>query len=215
MEEKLGLPSPDFKAEIPPNIRNEIEKEVQKDIAPILEEDPETAEFYKEAMTDYRERVYGVLSWVKEKFNPSSVLYPASGFDRMPKLVFEENMVVHTSLEEYKTGDRKYFEDLGEGKRVVADNVALPFPDSKFQAIVLLGLPYEFVAPQRNELVRVLDRGGVIVLARNILTDYDKEEVESWQNFAQDLPFEKLIVPDQFQGGDLETEFLVFKKQKK
>lgn len=208
-EETVPRPKP---AEIPPDVREIIKGEVQKDIAPILDEDPETAEFLEMTMTEYREQVYSFLSWIKEEFKPSSVLYPASGFDIMPKLVFGEEAVVHTSLEGYKADSKEYFPELGEGKKVVAEVESLPFPESKFQVVVIMGVDYKFIAPWKKELLRFLDEGGVFVLARNIMTDFDEEEIESWQGFAEGLPLEQLSIPDQFRGGELDTEFLVFRK---
>lgn len=211
MSEEETIPQPDL-VEIPLDVREIIGEEVQKDIVPILEEDPETAEFLRETMTKDREQVFSFLSWIKRKFNPLSVLYPASGFDVMPKLVFGEETVVHTSLEEYKADSKIFLGDLGEGKKVVAKIEDLPFPNSEFQAMVIMGVECEFIAPRKDELFRVLDEGGVMVLARNILTDFDEEETRSWKHFLEDLPLEQVSVPDQFQGGELDTEFLVFRK---
>lgn len=212
-EEEITPSARESVAEIPPDVRGWIERETEKDIAPIIEEDPATAEFYREIQRDSRECLYTFLNWVKEEFWPISVLYPGSGFDRLPKLVFGEEAVVHTSLEGYQPGGRKYFEVLGKGKRVVADNVAFPFPDSNFSAIVLLGLPYEAVGPYRDEIIRVLDEAGVIVLEKNILTAEDQPDIP--EHFGQSPVLEKVEVPSYFEktGGPSETQFFLFKKK--
>ena len=197
--------------EIPESIEKAIDEEVGREIAILLD----TAAFYQEFLGDYKRRLYSFLNWVKGKYHPSSVLYPASGSDKMAKLVFGEEKVVHTSIEDY--GEDKgevFFDELGEGKKVVADNLRLPFSDSQFQAITLIEVDYELIENQRSEFVRVLEEGGVIAIARSIEADYGGKKAHLWENFAEGLPLKEIAVPVQLQvqGGELDNEFILYQK---
>lgn len=202
-----------FKEEVPGDVLAFIEAEVEKDVAPIAEEDPATAEFLREVMDDYRKSSYSFFRWIKAEFNPDKVLYPASGFDQMPKIALGEERVVHTSLEEYEPGEEKerYFEILGKGKKVIADNVVLPFPESTFQAVFLLDSAFMLVREQRDEFIRVLEEGGIIILTKDVLVD--DTENDRIQHYGQSPFLESLTVADQFQKqGEAGAEFFIFRK---
>lgn len=85
--------------EIPPHIQEIIDSETQKDIAPILEADPESAGIGREIFTDYRESTYHFLMWLDKQLSLRSVLYPLSGHDVMPKAILGDDRVIHTSPE--------------------------------------------------------------------------------------------------------------------
>ncbi|MBI2034635.1 MAG: hypothetical protein HYT11_02785, partial [Candidatus Levybacteria bacterium] len=86
------------KNDIPEAIKAIITEEVKKDIAPLLEEgDEQTAYFLQGVMQDLRQSTFSFLSWINRTEKPQRVLYPASGFDKIPKLAFGEEKVVHTS----------------------------------------------------------------------------------------------------------------------
>lgn len=147
-----------------------IKKEVEKDVRLILKEDRETAGFLKKVVFDYKLKLYLLLKWIDQEFNPQKILYPASGFDRVPKIAFGKKRVVHTSLE------KKYLAELGEEIKVAANNSNLPFKSSTFNLILLLDSSFEIIGYQRDEILRVLKKGGLLVFARNIFQDDLKKD---------------------------------------
>jgi hypothetical protein len=191
-----------------------IEREVIRDVEPIKEEDPETAEIL-EIYTHFRISMYNFLKWSDNKFRPSRILYPASGHDVIPKLVFGEQRVVHTSVEEYY-GDQNYFTNLGEGKKVIALNQKLPFKKSSFDIIVIAGLP-ENVPEQLTEFSRALSVNGHIIFGRQthelVHTDESNKDQEILDYLKNSPTFEESKVPEELQfRGDSQTEFWAFKK---
>lgn len=123
---------------ISPEIFRKIEEEVAKNVLPLREDDPWTANFVEEYDRDYKEAQYLLLDWLKNSFPTEKVLYAGSGFDILPKFVLGEEKVFHTSLEGYNTDEINYFSELGDGIKVVADNVELPFLQSNFNMVLFL-----------------------------------------------------------------------------
>lgn len=195
--------------EVPLEILALIEEEVERDVAPIKEADPETAEFYEEQMRDYRTSVFLFLRWLKQSIPTQKVLYVGAGFDVLPKVVFGEENVIHTSLENYRPEEDtvEYFPELGAGKKVIADRAQLPFQDASFQLIVAFGLTTEQIDHLRNEFKRVLIPDGSIVAERDLLDGEAREFVDNLTGF------ETIQVPSPLQRrGESETEFFYFRK---
>ena len=222
--------APVSKVEVPPEIKKYIEREVEKDIEPIAEalaDQPEetvslTIDFYKEVSLDERESTYRFYSWVKETYKPGKILYPASGEDIMPKLAFGKDKVTHTSLEEHiavETAEQeKYFEELDEGRKVIADNIELPFAKASFQVVILTGSAYEDVGLTAEEIARVLDNEGLIILNQSQHTTDTKGESQEKQDkriseFKNLNSLRSIAVPEEFQSsGASEIEFFLLQK---
>lgn len=182
-----------------------IDGEVQKAIVGIIDDDSETAIFLEKVEMDYKVSQLLVLEWLERNTSLEKILYAGSGFDVIPKFVFGEEKVIHTSLEEYKIGDRKYFPDLGSGNKVITDNEQLPFSNSIFDMVIFFGLPTEIIIDQLSESNRVLKDGGLIICERTIINDGDPTKMF--------FDYERVKVPSRFQNrGISETEFYVFKK---
>jgi hypothetical protein len=190
---------------LPPDILGIIENEVVKDITPLVDEDSFTKEFFETVSTDYRISEYLFLKWLDENFSFKKILYAGSGSDIIPKLVFGDRKVIHTSLEEYDNGNTNYFPDLGDGIKVITDNRQLPFKDNSFDLVLYFGLPPEIVKDQVSEFKRVLKNNGLAVGENCLLNDEDPSFLFS--------DFENIQVPSCYQNrGGSETQFLVFKK---
>lgn len=189
-----------------------IKQEVRKDIAPLLEEDFQTANFLKYAIMDYRMNSYFMFKQIEERFKPSLILYPASGFDRVPKIAFGKEKVIHTSLEEHEEGGQKYFDQLGDGIKVIADNNSLPFGSSVFDAVLLLDSSFEIACNPKDEFLRVLKKDGIIVLAKNIFQNDENEDRVKYY-FETGL-FKKIKIATYFEfHNKSDTEFFILKKQ--
>mgnify|MGYP001619381502 CR=1 FL=1 len=190
---------------IPESVEALIEEEVRKTVDPIRGEDPETAEFNEELLRDYKKFQYLFLDWFNKTEQPGKVLYAGSGFDTLPKVVFGEDKVVHTSLEQYRGDTENYFPQLGNGLKVIADNIKLPFHESAFDTVLFFGLSEESVQNRLPESIRTLKVGGFVVCDSTMLNETD---------ISPFLPdFEKIEVPEQLQSeGISEAKFQVFKK---
>lgn len=228
MSEQEQAPAP--KIEVPPDIMKELESEIEKDIKPItdaLAGEPEevinqTIDLYREVMLDDRESTYRFYSWVRDTYKPRRILYPAAGADVMPKLAFGEEKVTHTSLEEHiavETAEQeKYFEELGEGRKVIADNIELPFAKASFQAVILTGSAYEDVGLTPEEIARVLDNEGIIILNQSQHTTDTKGGSQGKQDrrmseFGKLDSLRSIAVPEEFQSsGASEIEFFLLQK---
>lgn len=203
-----------FHTEISGKDFKSIKEEVLKDIKPIREEDFTTSVFLREIMYDYRINYYLFLKWVRNTFSPYPVLYPACGFDVLPKLVFGKGVVIHTSLEELNPKDRKtYFPYLGEAITVIADNRALPFIDSSFQAIIISGISADEISDWTKEFHRVLAIGGMLMVIKSALDDINiKQYFKKHLKLPYYIP---LHVPGEFQNqGPSKTEFFLFRKNR-
>ncbi|RJQ37912.1 hypothetical protein C4559_02905 [Candidatus Microgenomates bacterium] len=182
-----------------------IKQEVLKDVGPIPRREAATAEFIKEIMFDYRVSSYFFLKWIDSTFFPESILYPACGHDILPKLVFGTERIIHTSLE----GSEEYFSRLGDGKKIIANNSALPFRDVCFKAVIICGVSTKSVSKWMKEFHRVLSKGGVVMIIKSMLDNLSVEEYCT-SSFYSPFP-----IPPKFQKrGKSETEFYVFKKIK-
>lgn len=190
---------------LPNEIIDLIETEIMKIVQPVYEVDPLTGELNEEFERDYKVAQYIFLDWLKNTYPANKVLYAGSGSDFLPKTVFGTEKVFHTSMEEYKYDDDKYFPDLGEGIKVVADNNLLPFPDSSFDAVLFFGLSTESTKTQMIEAGRVLAEGGLIACDSNVSENID---------FKQIFPnYEIIDVPCEFQcRGITDTCFFVIRK---
>lgn len=230
-KEEAEIPSNE---EIPREVQVIVKEEVERQLADIAD-DPEYQEtigdLYSEVLTDYAKSTYLILRWIDTKFDPRQVLYPGSGADRIPKTAFGEAKVIHYGLEEYwkSQGKQVFFDELGEGQKVVAEHGDLPFSDSSFQAILLLDAPIETVGFVREEAERVLAKGGLVILAQNVLMGKEDEVVATEEpEFAEEHRqidiveiyrkspfFEEMPVPEKFQNrGASLTEFFIFRKTK-
>jgi len=190
---------------IPESIQGFIKEEVRRTIDPILFEDPETAEFNEELLGDYKKYQYLFLSWFNITMQSGKVLYAGSGFDSLPKLIFGEDKIVHTSLEQYRGDTENYFTQLGDGLKVVADNIKLPFQGRAFDTVLFFGLSQDSVQEQLPESIRTLKVGGYVVCDSTILNETDLSP------YLTD--FEKIEVPVRFQSeGMSEAKFFVYKK---
>jgi hypothetical protein len=184
-----------------------IEQEVDKAIIPMLYDEPLSAEYCRDIETDYKTSQYLFLDWLHQMNSFQTILYAGSGSDGLPKLVFGENKVIHTSMESYMIDESKYFPNLGNGIKIVADNRKLPFPDSSVDLILFFGFSIESTASQLKEAARVLESGGCIAYDNIVATDIDPLIV---------FPgFNSVTVPERFQAkGCSETSFSVFRKPK-
>lgn len=188
-------------------VRVLIEKEVAKDVAPIVDEDPEMAEWLAEVQRDYRTREYLFLRWIDREFFPKRILYPGSGSDTIPRIAFGQDRVVHTSLESYKENDIDYFPILGMGHKIVADFSALPFGDGTFQLILFANLDRTVTETYLEEILRSMEKNGLLVLITNYL-DVDTNDLI--------LPegYERIEIPGEFQKpGEAEVRFTVYRKR--
>lgn len=201
MTEK-GLPTEDT---ISTEIACLIESYVDDSISPIVDEEPETADFYREHERDFREYQYKFLVWLKNTTNTNKVLYAGSGYDNLPKHVLGEDSVIHTSLERYKGDTEEYFSKLVTGKKVIGENKQLPFGDSTFDTVMFFGLSEDIITGQIQDASRVIGVGGIIVIGCSMLNEINIENIDN---------FESITVPDRFQSdGPSEARFLIFKKK--
>ncbi|RJQ25864.1 hypothetical protein C4577_04580 [Candidatus Parcubacteria bacterium] len=186
-------------------------QEVKKDILPVLQKDLETAEFLKGAIIDYKLSLYFFLKWIKVNFKPQNILYPASGFDRIPKIVFGKNNVIHTSIEDLQDGGKKYFNQLGDGIKIVADNHNLPFESEIFDLVLLLDSTFEAIGECRDEIIRVATKGGIIILTRNI---FQEDNVKDRISHYQQSKLLKILHPslENYKKKKSNVEFFVFQK---
>lgn len=190
---------------IPAGILETIKKEVEKSVLPLREDDPWTADLDEEYELDYKKAQYLFLNWLKSNSLSEKILYAGSGSDILPKLVFGEEKVIHTSMESYDGDETKYFPELGSGMKSVADNINMPFPNSCFDMILFFGLFTNTTEKQLREAVRVLADEGVIALDDTITKNIDLANILS--------EFEMIEVPEMFQNcGISETNFAVYKK---
>lgn len=214
MSGEFDTGTPHNETAIPEAIRVIIAEEVAEDIAiPLAMGDEETAAFLRDVMQDAREGTFSFLSWINKTTNPQRVLYPASGFDKIPKLAFGEDKVVHTSLENNRDKDeQRYYDKLGPGLKVIADNAALPFADDTFQAICLLDSQEEIIGEDLEKYTRILTPGGLIILSKNNVLNPEDNRVEA---YAQETSLEQVSVPEHFQlQGAAQVEFSLFRKVK-
>ncbi|MBI3929108.1 MAG: class I SAM-dependent methyltransferase [Armatimonadetes bacterium] len=68
--------------------------------------------------------------------------------------------MVHLSL-----ADSAYFQELGSGLKVYGDVRRLPLEDGAFSHVVISGLPTDVARPALEELCRVTEPGGFILIA--------------------------------------------------
>ena len=196
--------------EIPNHILTNIKQEVANDVAPILEEDPDTAEYLADIMQEYRILEFKFLSLIDSNFYPEKVLYAASGFDIIPKLAFGNQKVVYTSLESYRGGDQDYFKQTKGGMNVVADNINPPFKNSTFETLLIFGLSDGDKRQQIEKLTRVVAKNGILILASNVIDPTVSDE--TLQFLEKD--FQRILVPEEFHNkGISETTFYLFKKK--
>lgn len=200
-----------YEGVLPDSIEALIEAEVEKDIAPIRDEDPDSAEFYEDVMREYRTGEYQFLKWLGTKIPSRDVLYAGSGHDVIPKVALDATTVIHTSLENYR-GDRNYFTELGDGAKVVADNSQLPFTDDSFLATLLFGAQLDKIQRQFPEIDRVLGTDGLLVFNSSVLDQIDDEVATA---FLTEKGYEQVDVPDEYQidDGMSEARFYVFRKK--
>lgn len=184
---------------------SEIEKEISEDLSAIQIGDPLTKEYLQKVVVDYKYSQYAYLQWTDKKYKPQKVLYAGCGFDRIPKIAFGRDRVVHTSLENFKTDDKNYFTEIDSDLKVIADNTRMPFKNETFDAVLIFGLPDKKIKAQKAEIDRVLKKNGFFTTESNIFNDT-----------APDMYFsnyKKLPVPSRFQkAGDSQTVFSLFKK---
>ncbi len=161
-----------------------IESYVDDSVSSIADEEPETADFYREHESDFREYQYKFLVWLKRTANTNKVLYAGSGYDNLPKHVLGEDCVIHTSLERYKGDTQEYYSKLGTGKKVIGENKQLPFGDSTFDTVVFFGLSEDIIAEQIQEASRVIEVGGIIVIGCSMLNEINIENIENFENLT-------------------------------
>jgi hypothetical protein len=194
-----------FDKKIPNEIIEMIEAEVERLVSTYRDEDPWTAEQDAEMEIDNKMAEYLLLDWLYKSRNPKSILYAGSGSDFLPKYVFGEDKVVHSSMEDYDRWGIKYFPELGSGQKVVADNINLPFSEQSFDLVLFFGLCVDSTPWQLEEAERVLKMGGSIVC------DQVTSENIDLKNIFPDSLF--LEVPDYIQNrGVSETYFTIISK---
>lgn len=179
-----------------------IEKNIAMDVSIYFEEDVWTAGYDEENEFEYKKAQYFFLDWLNSCSVTNNILYAGSGSDLLPKFVFGENKVIHTSMEDYVQDNVKYFSELGSGIKVVADNIDLPFPNSSLDMVMFFGLSIETTEKQLREASRVLIGGGLIVCDNIVSEGIDLKNV--FQNF------EVIEVPKYLQSS--EVCFFVLKK---
>lgn len=190
---------------IPSDILEIIVSEVSKATLPLQEEDPWTAELDEEYELDYKKAQFLLLDWLKRNFATDNILYAGSGSDILPKIVLGEDVVIHTSMEDYEADKTKYFPELGSGQKVVADNVHLPFQNTSFDMVLFFGLFTGSTEEQLLESKRLIREGGLFVCDDTISENIDLDEI-----FAD---FKKISIPCYIQKrGVSETSFTVYKK---
>ena len=189
-----------------------IEEFVDASVAPIKDIDPDTAELHEEIMTDYLKHWSTSLRWIKDQNNPRRVLYPGSGFDLFPKLIFGERNTFHTSLDQYRNGDSRYYQELNSKYRIIADNKALPFSNECFDTTVLSGVDLPTIELWLPEITRVLIQNGSLLIGKSI---YENElDEEMLHNVASKLNYQKEVFPDSLQSiGSSEAYFFYYKKR--
>jgi SAM-dependent methyltransferase len=182
-----------------------IEKSIAMDLSFYSEEDIWTAEQDEETELLYKKAQYLLLDWLKRTRVTDTVLYAGSGSDLLPKYVFGEEKVAHTSMEGYGSDNKKYFPELGSGVKVVADNVALPFPGLRFDMVLFFGLSTGTTKDQLREASRVLRNGGLVVCDNIVSCDINLEKI---------FPgFETIEVPKYIQNNEeSELNFFVLRK---
>jgi len=191
---------------IPKDILEIIKKEVEKSVLPLREDDPWTAELDEEYELDYKKAQYLFLNWLKSNSPSEKILYAGSGCDILPKLIFGEDAVIHTSMESYDGDETRYFPELGNGIKAIADNVDMPFPNSCFDMVLFFGLYTDSTVNQIIEAARVLAHNGLIICDDTITSNID---LSSYL-----YGFEEIEVPEVFQNcGISETNFAVFRKR--
>lgn len=162
-------------------------KEVEKEIVCRLEElkrlemeeislgaeDEETVKFYREIVVDQMEKEYQFLRWCEDSYRPNKLLYLGCGLDRVPECVWDRGKIIYVSMEDYLltelgTKQRKYFSDLEEGLRVIANGQYCPLANEAVDAVFIQSLPKEVVLTFREEILRVLKEKGKLLLSESV-----------------------------------------------
>jgi hypothetical protein len=160
--------------------------------------DPDSGELQAELLQAELEAKARFYLWLQQTARPHTVLYPGSGAEQLPQIVFGN--VIHVSLEEYNEQDPyQYFDALPEGQKVIADNAHLPFANDRFD-LVFVDSPFEDNDQHRSEFTRILSIGGSVVLSQTYETDEDvaQADPDTFSNLFPEL--EKVIVPEEVQG---------------
>lgn len=189
------------------NPRQIIRDEVRKLIVPCLLLDPISANYNKEIARDHKKSEYLFMQYLNISYSPQKIVYAGCGFDTIPKTVFSEEKVFHTSLEKFNKEDREYFNEIGNGHKIIANNIFSPFADSSFDLALLLGLEDQHIKNQKSEIVRVLKNNGLIVCDNLLSFNNHHDEVFS--------EFQKLEIPPSYQfKGISEISYSIYKNKK-
>lgn len=128
-------------------------------------------EYYTHVYNRYRFDSFVFLNHFDRLFHPQNILYPACGFDRIPKITFGKRLL-HESLENHgHAEDLRYCSDLNGQELVISHNAHLPFKNQAFDTLLILDTAPSIILPYLSEFNRVLQPSGAIIVYDNFFTD--------------------------------------------
>lgn len=110
------------------------------------------------------------LEWVRDALRPRYFLYAGSGFDRLPKTVLGEDVVLHLSYEEtdsegnHRPYECGYLHILGSGKKIGANFLHIPLKDESVDIVYIHDAPVQVTSQALCEFYRVVKDDGFMIL---------------------------------------------------
>lgn len=202
--------------DIPQRILHKFSQEVKDEIAPMRDfMSEETVEYYEVNGMDIRISTYKILAWLDQQVEIRLALQPGAGFELVPELTLGIGRVVKTSLETYGKKDHKRYYDPDKSEnRVIADNKNLPFKKDAFKALLILETTFDIAGAQRDELLRSLKSGGLVVITQSEATSVDDQQKDRVGFYNDSDALKKVQVPDYLQQTGISgATFFVFKKK--
>jgi hypothetical protein len=191
--------------EIPAEIAAYIVQFADEAVAPIAEEDPDTAEMMREVEVAARQSDYWMYQFIENHVKPPSVLQAEVLKDLLPGMVFGEEKIVYTNL--------GLVPDRPEDIEHLDQSEPLPYADNEFGAILVSHIGPKTSAGRRDELVRVLRPGGVIMLNRIYVQEGTPEDNPT-VGYTDDPRLRAVAIPEALQIDEIAgTEFFLYEKQ--
>lgn len=129
-------------------------------------ENPEKNARWHERHSEMEKNRKEFLQWVKDTYNPLKVYYAGSGWDKLPREILGEDVIVHLSLEETRgqQSQHGYFPKLGSGHKVEGNFLQSPFRKESFDAVYIHNTPPGITIEAFPEFLRVLKEGGILLI---------------------------------------------------
>ncbi len=157
---------------------------------------------YKKMTFDEKRMIF--MEYIKGKYKPLIVYYPASGADMVPKKVFGETSVIHLSLPENEK-EVKYLERLGNGIKLLGDMEESPLADSSVDLIWICLRGGRVNGRALKDFMRVLKKGGLIAVEESQNTDGNRHKWQELLDCFNDL--ERVELPDNFEKPETVYSF--------